>query len=71
MNVGKTKVMKSTRYGNGDGMHVILNSEPLEEVDCYKYLGSQVAADGGCERDVVHRMTEGKELLSAEKCREQ
>ena len=40
-------------------MHVILNDEPLEEVDCIKYLGSQVAADGGCERDVVHRMNEG------------
>ena len=39
-------------------MHVILNREPLEEVDCFKYLGSQVAADGGCERD-VHRMNEG------------
>ena len=36
-----------------------LNGEPLEEVDCFKYLGSQVASDGGCERDVVHRMTEG------------
>ena len=23
------------------------------------YLGSQVAADGGCETDVVHRMNEG------------
>ena len=40
-------------------MHVILNGEPLEEVDCFKYLGSQVAADGGGERDVVHRMNEG------------
>ena len=46
-------------YGNGDQMHVILNGEPLEEVDCFKHLGSQVAADGGCERDVVHRMNEG------------
>ena len=35
---------------------MILNGEPLEEVDCFKYLGSQVAVDGGCERDVVHRM---------------
>ena len=34
---------------------MILNGEPLEEVDCFKYLGSQVAADGGCESDVVHR----------------
>ena len=46
-------------YGNGNRMHVILNGESLEEVDCIKYLGSQVAADGGCERDVVHRMNEG------------
>ena len=47
------------KYGNGDRMHVILNGEPLEEVQCFKYLGSQVAADGGCARDVVHRMNEG------------
>ena len=57
--VGKSKVMRCSRYGNGDRMHVILNGEPLEQVDCFKYLGSQVAADGGCERDVVHRMNEG------------
>ena len=59
VNVGKSKVMRCSRYGNGDRMHVILNGEPLEEVDCFKYLGSQVAADGGCDRDVVHRMNEG------------
>ena len=53
------KVMRCSRYGNGDRMYVILNGEPLEEVDCFKYLGSQVAADGGCEKDVVHRMNEG------------
>ena len=58
MNVGKSKVKRCSRYGNGDPMHVILNGEPLEEVDCFKYLGSQVAADGGCERDVVDRMNE-------------
>ena len=28
-------------------MHVILNGDPLEEVDCFKYPGSQVVADGG------------------------
>ena len=59
VNVGKSNVMRCSRYGNGDRMHVILNGEPLEEVDCFKYLGLQVAADGGCERDVVHRMNEG------------
>ena len=40
----------------GGGIHVTLNREPLEEVDCFKYLGSQVEADGVCERDVVYRM---------------
>ena len=35
---------------------MILNGEPLEEVDCFKYLGSQMAVDGGWERDVVHRI---------------
>ena len=59
MNVGKSKVMSCSRYGNGDRMHVILNGEPLEDVHCFKYLGSQVAADEGCERDVVHRMNKG------------
>ena len=53
-------------------MHVILNGESLEEVDCFKYLESQVAADIGCERDVVHRTNEGiKSVFSAEKCDEQ
>ena len=40
-------------------MRVILNGKPLGEVDCCMYLGSQVAADRACERDVVHRMNEG------------
>ena len=44
-------------------MHVILNGELFEEVNCIKYLGSQMAADGGCERDVVHRMNEGYRAL--------
>ena len=59
VNVGKSNIIRCSRYGNGGRMHVILNGEPLEEVDCYKYLGSQVATDGGCERDVVHRINEG------------
>ena len=51
--------MRCSRYCNGARMQLILNGEPLEEVDCFKYLGSQVAGDRECERDVVHRMSEG------------
>ena len=54
VNVCKSKVMRCSRYGNWDQMHVILNGEPLEEVDCFKYLGLQMVANGGCEKDVVH-----------------
>ena len=67
VNVGKSKVITCSRYENGDRMHVILNGEPLEEVDCSKYLGSQVTADGGCERDVVHRKNEGYRACGAQK----
>ena len=35
VNVGKSKVMRCSRYGNGDRMHVILNGEPLDEVNCF------------------------------------
>ena len=46
VNVGKSKVTRCSRYGNGNRMPVKLNGEPLEEVDCIKYLESQV----GCSR---------------------
>ena len=39
VNVSKNKVMRCSRYGNGDRMHAILNGEPLEELDCFMYLG--------------------------------
>ena len=58
MNVGKSKVMRCSRYGNGGRMHVILNGEPLEEVDYFKKHWSQIAADGGCEKDSVHGMND-------------
>ena len=59
VNVGKSNVMRCSRYGSGGQMLVILNGLPFEEVDCFKYLRSQVAAEDGCKRDVVHRMNEG------------
>ena len=33
VNVGKSKVMRCSRYGYGDQLHVILNGEPLEKVE--------------------------------------
>ena len=58
-NVGKSKVMSFSRKVNVGQIDVGLNGKLLEEVDCLKYLESQVVADGGCKRDVAHRMNEG------------
>ena len=38
VNVGKSTVMRNSMYGNGGRMNVILNGEPLEEVDYFKHL---------------------------------
>ena len=46
--------MRCSWYRNRGRIHVRLDSESLEEVNCFTYLGSQVAAKGGCERDVEH-----------------
>ena len=54
VNVGKSEVVRSSRYVNVGRMNVRLNLEPLEEGDCVKDLGSQVAAEEGCERDEVY-----------------
>ena len=58
INERKSKVMRCSRYVNGSRIYVRLNAKILEEVDCFKYLRSQVAADGGCERDEVHIMND-------------
>ena len=55
MNVGKSKVSRCSRYANVSRMNARLNGEPFEEVDCFKYLGSQVAADGDVKSIGTHK----------------
>ena len=43
---------------NVERTDVRVNDEPFGEVSCIKFLRTQVAADGGCEIDVGHRMNE-------------
>ena len=38
--MGKSKVMRCTKNGDGARLNVMLNGEALEEVDQFKYLGS-------------------------------
>ena len=46
-------------------MYVRLNGQPLEEVDCFKEPWVASAADGGWEREVVHRINEGHRAWEA------
>ena len=64
MNVGKSKVMRCTRNEDGARLNVMLNGE-AHEVDQLKYLGSVIAANGGVEADVPHRVNEGCKVLGA------
>ena len=43
----------------------MLNGEALEEVDQFKCLGSVIAANGGVEADVHHRVNERCKVLGA------
>ena len=63
--VGKSKVVRRTRNEDGARLSVMLNGEALEEVDQFKYLGSVIAANGGVEADVHHRVNEGCKVLGA------
>ena len=65
VNVGKSKVVRCTRNEDGARLNVMLNGEALEEVDQFKYLGSVIAASGGVETDVHHRVNEGWKVLGA------
>ena len=45
MNESRSKIMKCTSVVGGRRMNVALNSEQLEEVECFKYLRSKNTED--------------------------
>ena len=57
--------MRCTRNEDGARLNAMLHGEALEEVDQFKYLGSVIAANGGVEADVRHRVNEGYKVLGA------
>ncbi len=56
LNESKGKLMKCMRMVDGGRMNVASNGEFLEEVECFKYLGLNVAVDGGIKGEVKLRM---------------
>lgn len=47
VNVGKRKVIRCSRSTYAIGSRVRLDGEMLEEVECFKYMGSHLAKTGG------------------------
>ncbi|XP_068238296.1 uncharacterized protein [Palaemon carinicauda] len=54
--VVKSKFLRCTRMERCARLNVMLNGEFLEELDQFKYLGSDIAATGGVEADIRQRM---------------
>ena len=46
MNVEKTKVMRISRQPSP--VAIMIDQKPLENVECFKYLGSVLTNDGRC-----------------------
>ena len=61
--MGKSKVMRCTRNEDGARLNVMLNGEAFEEVDQFKHLGSVIAASGGVEADMDHKVNEECKVL--------
>ena len=56
--------VRCTRNEDDARLNVMLNGEALE-VDQFKYLGSVMAANGGVEADIRHRVNEGCKVLGS------
>jgi Reverse transcriptase (RNA-dependent DNA polymerase). len=63
VNTGKSKVMRCSRRRDGGRTNVVLNGTMLEEVDCFKYLGSHVTAEGAVDAEVSHRVKEAAKVM--------
>ena len=58
VNVSKSKVMRCSRRVNNSRLNIAWEGENLEEVECFKYLGSNISANGKIEVEVKSRVNE-------------
>jgi len=55
INVGKTKVMRISRQPSL--ITITIEQKQLENVKCFKYLGSMLTEDGRCTREIKSRIS--------------
>ncbi|KAK3869735.1 hypothetical protein Pcinc_024963 [Petrolisthes cinctipes] len=62
-NVAKSKVRRCRRGAEDRRMNIMLDGEVLEEVECFKYLGSKVTVDSKIETELKSRVNEVGKVL--------
>jgi len=65
MNVEKTKVMRISRHPSP--VTVMIDQKQLENVECFKYLGSMLTNDGRCTCEIKSRFAMAKAAFNKEK----
>jgi len=65
MNIEKTKVMRISRQPSP--VTIMIDQKQLENVECYKYLGSMLTDDGRCTRGIKSRIAMAKAAFSKKK----
>ena len=58
MNVEKTKVMRISRHPST--VTIMIDQKHLENVECFKYLGSMLTNDGRCICEIKSRTAMAK-----------
>ena len=64
MNVSKTKTMLISRNSRGKSIKVEVNGTTLEQVDQFKYLGTQITVDAKSEIEIKNRINLAKAKFS-------
>ena len=65
MNVEKTKVMRISRQPSA--VTIMLDQKHLENVECFKYLGSMLTNDGRCTCEIKSRIAMAKAAFNKKK----
>ena len=60
VNETKSKIMKTGKNGEENGVNISLNGRRMEEVETYRYLRLGISSDDGMGDKVNHRITEVK-----------
>ena len=65
MNVEKTKIMRISRQPSP--VTIMIDQKRLENVQCFKYLGSMSTNDGRCTCEIKSRIAMAKAALNKKK----